>query len=100
MDALRIHGGKPLFGTVGVSGAKNAALPIMTASLLMGEPVRLSNVPAVRDVATLSHVLYELGRVVAVSGPNELTIEQSPAPIPIPHRASAKWVRRMRAGFC
>ena len=48
MDVLRITGGKPLSGEVEVSGAKNAALPIMCACLLVGEPVRLSNVPALR----------------------------------------------------
>ncbi|OZA67249.1 MAG: hypothetical protein B7X78_04170 [Sphingomonadales bacterium 39-62-4] len=44
MDALLIHGGNPLNGEVRISGAKNAALPILTASLLAAEPLRLANV--------------------------------------------------------
>lgn len=68
MTVLQITGGKPLSGEVAVSGAKNAALPIMCASLLVGEPVRLSNVPALRDVATTTSVLKTLGARVATDG--------------------------------
>ena len=50
MDKLRIRGGRPLEGEVTVSGAKNAALPIMCAALLSAEPLRLANVPRLMDV--------------------------------------------------
>ena len=54
MDKLRIRGGRPLEGELRVSGAKNAALPIMCAALLSAEPLRLSNVPRLMDVSTMA----------------------------------------------
>jgi len=53
MDRFQIYGGRPLSGEVSVSGAKNAALPILCASLLTAEPLVLSNVPRLRDVGTM-----------------------------------------------
>ncbi len=61
MDKLRIRGGRPLEGEVSVSGAKNAALPIMCAALLTAEPLRLSNVPRLMDVATMAKLLARMG---------------------------------------
>jgi UDP-N-acetylglucosamine 1-carboxyvinyltransferase len=61
MDKFLIEGGKPLEGRVTASGAKNAALPAMAASLLTDEPVILRNVPRVRDIITLRSLLDELG---------------------------------------
>ena len=61
MDKLRITGGRPLEGEIRVSGAKNAALPIMCAALLTAKPLTLSNVPALRDVSTMSRLLAEMG---------------------------------------
>ncbi len=61
MDQIRIVGGKPLEGTVRISGAKNAALPDLCAALLTDQPVRLSNVPEVRDMRTLGRLLSDLG---------------------------------------
>ena len=57
MDKFRIHGGKPLHGTVRISGAKNSALPAMAAALLTAEPVTLHNIPKVRDIITMSKLL-------------------------------------------
>jgi UDP-N-acetylglucosamine 1-carboxyvinyltransferase len=57
MDKFRIRGGKPLHGTVGISGAKNSALPAMAAALLTAEPVTLHNIPKVRDIITMSKLL-------------------------------------------
>jgi UDP-N-acetylglucosamine 1-carboxyvinyltransferase len=65
MDQLVIAGGTPLAGTVPVSGAKNAALPILCASLLTSGPLVLSNLPELQDVATLLRLLAGMG--VAVS---------------------------------
>jgi UDP-N-acetylglucosamine 1-carboxyvinyltransferase len=61
MDRFKILGGNPLQGEVLVSGAKNAALPILCASLLTAEPLVLSNVPRLRDVATMKKLLAQMG---------------------------------------
>ncbi len=66
MDRIRVAGGRPLEGTVRVSGAKNASLPAMCAALLTEEPVVLRNVPPVRDVSTLGRLLSRLGAEVAL----------------------------------
>ncbi|HVP08817.1 MAG TPA: UDP-N-acetylglucosamine 1-carboxyvinyltransferase, partial [Burkholderiales bacterium] len=64
MDKLRISGGRPLEGEVRVSGAKNAALPIMCAALLAERPLALDNVPALADVATAAKLLGQMGVAV------------------------------------
>jgi len=61
MDTLRITGGVALQGEVRISGAKNAALPILCASLLTAEPVTLHNVPALNDIGTTIRLLSQLG---------------------------------------
>jgi UDP-N-acetylglucosamine 1-carboxyvinyltransferase len=62
MDAIRIRGGKRLFGRIRVSGAKNAALPILCATLLSDGESQLRNVPALRDIDTTAALLRFLGR--------------------------------------
>jgi UDP-N-acetylglucosamine 1-carboxyvinyltransferase len=69
MDAIRIRGGGPLRGTVRISGAKNAALPILCATLLSDGASRLRNVPALRDIETTAALLRFLGREVTVASP-------------------------------
>ena len=64
MDRFVIHGGIPLRGTVWISGAKNAALPCLAASLLTDRPMILENLPAVRDIQTTCHLLEMLGASV------------------------------------
>jgi len=61
MDKLQIRGGRRLHGEVTVSGAKNAALPILCASLLTEEPIVLENVPVLRDISTTLRLLERLG---------------------------------------
>jgi UDP-N-acetylglucosamine 1-carboxyvinyltransferase len=61
MDKLRIRGGRRLEGEVAISGAKNAALPELCAALLTQEPVHLSNVPRLQDVATMLKLLRTMG---------------------------------------
>jgi len=61
MDKIRIRGGRPLHGTVRISGAKNAALPCMVASLLTEDELSLTNVPCERDIQTTGQLLAELG---------------------------------------
>jgi UDP-N-acetylglucosamine 1-carboxyvinyltransferase len=64
VDKIRVVGGRPLEGTVRISGAKNAALPDLCAALLTDHPIRLSNVPEVRDIRTMGLVLCALGAEV------------------------------------
>lgn len=66
MDTIHIRGGRRLNGRIPVSGAKNAALPLMTAALLTDEPLRLTNMPRLADVRTLTKLLAELGGDVAI----------------------------------
>ena len=66
MDRIRLTGGNPLNGEIPISGAKNAALPLMIASLLTDEPLVLTNVPRLTDIATLARLLAELGVEIEV----------------------------------
>ncbi len=68
MDRIRITGGRPLHGTIPISGAKNAALPLMIASLLTEETLILENVPHLADVVQLQRILGNHGVDVMVSG--------------------------------
>lgn len=74
MDKLRIIGGKALFGEIPVSGAKNAVLPILAATILSKEPCIIQNVPRLRDVNTTLAVLRELGASAEFSAQNEVTV--------------------------
>jgi UDP-N-acetylglucosamine 1-carboxyvinyltransferase len=68
MDRLALQGGVPLRGEIRVSGAKNAALPLMCAALLSAAPLRLGNVPRLRDVATMLQLLAQMGVAVDRDG--------------------------------
>lgn len=61
MDMLVVQGGKPLSGVVKVSGAKNASLPIMAASLAVSGTTQLAGVPELRDVTSMQELLEQLG---------------------------------------
>jgi UDP-N-acetylglucosamine 1-carboxyvinyltransferase len=67
MDKFRIRGGRPLHGTVTISGAKNSALPAMAAALLTVEPVTLRNVPMVRDIITMGKLLAFMSAKVSTA---------------------------------
>lgn len=97
MDRLVIHGGQALQGRVTVSGAKNAALPIMAASLLCDGPVQLERVPNLGDVATMGSLLERLGMSVEPVGQSGLLLETGDR---TRCRAPYRLVRRMRAGIC
>ena len=73
MDKLLIQGGTSLSGTIDVSGAKNAALPILAGTLLATEPVTVSNVPQLKDVATTITLLQSMG--VRVTFDEKLNVE-------------------------
>src|SRR5258705_9181899 len=100
MDRIRISGGRRLKGEVPISGAKNAALPLMAASLLTEAPLTLTNVPNLADVVFMAEILRQLGVGVAWRMTNEAgesgTIElRSSAP---PQKlAPYDTVRKMRA---
>jgi UDP-N-acetylglucosamine 1-carboxyvinyltransferase len=61
VDKLRISGGRPLEGEVAVSGAKNAALPIMCAALLSAKPLALANIPRLMDISTMAKLMARMG---------------------------------------
>jgi UDP-N-acetylglucosamine 1-carboxyvinyltransferase len=67
MDKFRIRGGKPLYGTVRISGAKNSALPIMAATLLTAEPIVLHGLPMVRDIVTMGKLLAFMSATVSTA---------------------------------
>lgn len=64
MDKFRVYGQSRLSGSVNISGAKNAALPILFAAILATEPVKLTNVPELKDIETTLKILRQLGVVV------------------------------------
>jgi UDP-N-acetylglucosamine 1-carboxyvinyltransferase len=68
MDQIRIQGGRALKGAVQIHGAKNAALPLMAAALLTDQPVTLSNLPHLLDIATLVHLLKQHGVTISMDG--------------------------------
>ena len=68
MDRIRIRGGSRLKGEITVGGAKNAALPLMAASLLSEEPLTLGNLPHVADITTMANLLAQLGVEVHLNG--------------------------------
>lgn len=74
MPKFIVQGGHPLRGTVQPAGNKNAALPMLAATLLTDGEVVLENVPSIRDVHTLLDLLQKLGAEVNWTGPNEVTI--------------------------
>ena len=79
MDKLQITGGIALDGDVRISGAKNAALPILAASLLADEPVTIGNVPHLRDVTTMISLLGGMGAGVTVGDRMRVEVDASTA---------------------
>lgn len=76
MDKLQIQGGKPLHGELQVSGAKNAALPILCAALLAPDTLKLSNVPQLNDIATTKKLLAHIGIKLQRDG-DQVTLDAS-----------------------
>ena len=96
MDKLEIHGGIPLEGDVSISGAKNAALPILAGSLLAGGPVVLSNVPHLNDVTTTVKLLRRMGVEVTPRDGGELEVDATRV---TEHVAPYELVKTMRASI-
>ena len=95
MDAFRITGGRPLSGTLRVGGAKNAALPLMTAALLTTEPVTIDDIPELADIANMQKLLEELGCPSTRSG-RTLTLQTADTGL---SHARYDIVRTMRASI-
>lgn len=72
-----VRGGNPISGTVKPGGNKNAALPMLAATLLCGRPVSLENVPDIRDVGAMLNLLDELGATVTQRGPGHWSVDPS-----------------------
>ena len=98
MDKLLIRGGRRLNGEIAIAGAKNAALPELCASLLLGEPMQLANVPRLQDVATTLKVLRTMGVKAerSESQPDLVTLDASG---PISPEAPYDLVKTMRASI-
>ncbi len=96
MDKIVIEGGVPLKGTIEISGAKNAALPIIAATLLTEEKCVIKNVPALRDVFTMLKILRSLGVKAQMDG-DRVTVEPKKYKCYI---ADYKFVSTMRASIC
>jgi UDP-N-acetylglucosamine 1-carboxyvinyltransferase len=94
MDKLRIVGGRPLSGRVAIGGSKNAALPVLAATLLTEERVAISNLPQVRDVRTMLRVLEQLGATVDDHGGGKATVQVARLRS---HEAPYDLVKTMRA---
>src|SRR5436190_4994142 len=94
MDAIRVRGGKRLSGTIPISGAKNAALPILCATLLSDGESLLRNVPKLRDIDTTAALLRFLGRGVAGDAP----LERVAGSGDVRREAPYELVKQMRAG--
>jgi UDP-N-acetylglucosamine 1-carboxyvinyltransferase len=96
MDKLVIEGGARLAGEVRVSGAKNAALPILCASLLTAEPLTLGNVPRLNDVRTMSALLSQMGVRRHAEPDERVTLDASHIDWPL---APYELVKTMRASI-
>jgi UDP-N-acetylglucosamine 1-carboxyvinyltransferase len=95
MDKLVITGGARLSGEVAISGAKNAALPILCASLLSAEPLTLSNVPGLNDIGTMLKLLAQMGVKIEREG-DRVTLDASGLNNPV---APYELVKTMRASI-
>ena len=95
MDRFLIRGGKKLQGTVRISGSKNAALPILVATLLTDEPCTIHRVPGLRDVRTTLRILEYLGKKVTYQN-NTVTVE---AQGKLKNNLPYELVKQMRASF-
>jgi UDP-N-acetylglucosamine 1-carboxyvinyltransferase len=94
VQKLCITGGQPLVGTVRVSGAKNAALTIISAALLASEPVYLENIPFITDVEVLLDIVANLGVKVEKTGKDSVTITASGK---VETKTPYKEVKKLRA---
>ena len=96
LTPLHVSGGRPLSGEITVQHSKNAALPIIVASLLTREPVTLHGIPRLSDVYTILELMHHIGTRHAWVGPNSLTLH---TPEIVHTDAPYALVNKMRASF-
>jgi UDP-N-acetylglucosamine 1-carboxyvinyltransferase len=96
LDKLLIQGGTPLSGEVAISGAKNAALPILCASLLSADPLHLTNVPHLNDISTMLRLIAQMGVEVTIDGTDGLILDSRGLNNPL---APYDMVKTMRASI-
>jgi UDP-N-acetylglucosamine 1-carboxyvinyltransferase len=97
MDKIAVTGGKPLNGTIEISGAKNACLTLMPAALLTGQPLTLTNAPRLADIHTMSELLASLGcEIASLSQGRVLALNAGGI---TNHTAHYDIVRKMRASI-
>ncbi len=96
MDKLLIQGGAALSGEVAISGAKNAALPILCASLLTADSLHLTNVPHLNDISTMLRLLGDMGIKVTMDGIDGMLLDGGGLNNPV---ASYEMVKTMRASI-
>ena len=96
MDKLLIVGGRPLSGEVAMSGAKNAALPILCSSLLTADPVHFTNVPHLNDISTMLRLLGDMGVSVTMDGVDGMVLNGGGLNNAV---ASYEMVKTMRASI-
>lgn len=96
MDVFKVSGNGPLNGTIKVGGAKNAALPILAATLLTDETVTLHNVPDLSDIRSMIEILEHVGATAHQPEPGTWKITTKE----LSHIAPYELVRRMRASVC
>ena len=96
MDKLAIQGGVALRGEARISGAKNAALPLMCAALLTRDPLRLANVPHLRDVTTMVRLLAQMGVAATLDDQGGLALDAAGLANPV---APYDLVKTMRASI-
>jgi UDP-N-acetylglucosamine 1-carboxyvinyltransferase len=96
VDKLLIQGGAALSGDVSISGAKNAALPILCASLLSAEPLHLKNVPHLNDISTMLRLIGQMGVTVSMEGNEGLILDSHGLNNPV---APYDMVKTMRASI-
>ena len=108
MDKIRIVGGKPLEGSIEISGSKNASLPIMIASILTDQELILDNLPNLSDISRLELILRNLGAVIERDKNSETSNNQKNINVPktsiklqkfLSLNADYEDVSKMRASF-
>lgn len=96
MQKLIIQGGTPLCGEITISGAKNAALPVLCASLLTRDMLQITNLPFLKDVTTMLALLEQMGTKVTANNPSEVTVTAAHLSNPL---APYEMVKTMRAAI-
>ena len=97
MDKIMIRGGIPLRGQINISGAKNAALPLMAACLLTDKPLHLLNIPELSDIASMAELLSQLGVTIDIDKTSDHTTMRLCAQNILSTIAPYDIVRKMRA---